>query len=119
MGRRQSQQVRRDLLRGVLCVLSTPISVFSSYRMVSNAFSQRFGDLAGPSIPTLRGLTYTLIVANGTTPEKVFVPYVANFVGTNFTDSASLCVPFANIDAVHGVKANVMVLGAAGRRTAR
>lgn len=59
---------------------------------MSNAFSQRFGDLAGPGLPTLRGLTYTLIVANGTKPEKVFVPYVSNFVGASFTDKTSLYV---------------------------
>ncbi|KZV96492.1 hypothetical protein EXIGLDRAFT_424620 [Exidia glandulosa HHB12029] len=64
-------------------------SVYSTYRIVSNAFSQRFGDLAGPSLPTLRGLTFNLIVANGTKPEKVFVPYVSSYIGASFTDQAS------------------------------
>lgn len=64
-------------------------SVFSSYRMVADAFSQRFGDFAGPSLPTLRGHTFKLVVANGTKPETVFVPYAANYLGGPFTDAAS------------------------------
>lgn len=64
-------------------------SVYSSYRIVSDSFSQRFGDLAGPGLPTLRGLNFKLIVANGTKAEHVFVPYVANYLGGPFTDKTS------------------------------
>lgn len=65
-------------------------SVFSSYRIVDTDFSQRVGDLAGPPMPTLDNLTFSLIVVNGTEPETVTVPYLADFVGAPFTDKASL-----------------------------
>ncbi|KAH7099199.1 hypothetical protein BKA62DRAFT_772734 [Auriculariales sp. MPI-PUGE-AT-0066] len=64
-------------------------SVYSSYRIVGSAWSQRFGYLAGPSLPTLNGLTFKVILVNATTPETIFVPYVAVFGGADFTDKAS------------------------------
>ena len=65
-------------------------SVFSSYRIVNTSFSQRFGDLAGPPIPTQDNLTMSLMLANATEAEDVTIPFLANFIGTPFTDSASL-----------------------------
>ena len=70
-------------------------SVYSSYRMSANAFSQRFGDLAGPSLPTLTGLTFTVISVNSSRPETVRVPYIASFLGQPFTDGPSLYVSAA------------------------
>ena len=67
-------------------------SVFSSYRIVNTSFSQRFGDLAGPPIPTQDNLTMSLMLVNATEAEDVTIPFLANFIGTPFTDSASLCV---------------------------
>lgn len=64
-------------------------SVFSSYRMVDNAFSQRIGDLAGPVLPTLTGLTMTVLVGNSIIPETICVPYVALFGGNAFSDKTS------------------------------
>ncbi|KAH7090052.1 hypothetical protein BKA62DRAFT_745520 [Auriculariales sp. MPI-PUGE-AT-0066] len=64
-------------------------SVYSSYRIVGSAWSQRFGYLAGPSLPTLNGLTFKVILVNATTPETIFVPYVAVYGGADFTDKAS------------------------------
>ena len=65
-------------------------SVFSSYRIVNTSFSQRFGDLAGPPIPTQQNLTFSLVLVNQTEPETVTVPFLANFIGTPFTDAQSL-----------------------------
>lgn len=64
-------------------------SVLSSYRIVSNAYSQRFGDLAGPSIVTQTSLRMTLKAVNSTKTETVNIPFVAAFAGTDFTDKAS------------------------------
>ncbi|KAI0053221.1 hypothetical protein FA95DRAFT_941421 [Auriscalpium vulgare] len=64
-------------------------SVVSSYRISGTSFSQRFGDLAGPSFVTQTGLTMTLIPVNSTKPETVTIPYVASFSGNPFTDKAS------------------------------
>ena len=46
-------------------------SVLSSYRIVADAFSQRFGDLAGPPFPDQDTITFKLILANKTEPETV------------------------------------------------
>ena len=64
-------------------------SVFSSYRISGGDFSQRFGDLAGPSFPDKDFLTMSLIFANATEPETIQVPYLASYVGLPFTDQAS------------------------------
>ena len=64
-------------------------SVFSSYRMVADAYSQRFGDLAGPLVPTRDSLTMKLIPANSTKAETVEIPYLADFLGASFTDGPS------------------------------
>ncbi|KAH7099194.1 hypothetical protein BKA62DRAFT_807097 [Auriculariales sp. MPI-PUGE-AT-0066] len=64
-------------------------SVYSSYRIVGDSWSQRFGSLANPSLPTLDGLTFKLIIAGSKKPETIFVPYIASFNGRSFTDSAS------------------------------
>ncbi|KAA1478510.1 hypothetical protein DENSPDRAFT_686430 [Dentipellis sp. KUC8613] len=65
-------------------------SVFSSYRIDdTNAFSQRVGDLAGPELLTQTALTFRLIPANTTREETVTVPFLANFIGTPFTDKES------------------------------
>ncbi|VDB83219.1 unnamed protein product [Peniophora sp. CBMAI 1063] len=64
-------------------------SVLSSYRIVSNAYSQRFGDLAGPSIVTQTSLRMTLQTVNSTKTETVDIPFVASFAGVAFTDKAS------------------------------
>ncbi|PPQ72200.1 hypothetical protein CVT26_006931 [Gymnopilus dilepis] len=64
-------------------------SVFSSYRIVSGVFSQRFGDLAGPEDVTHTSLKFKLIPANSTKVETVNIPYLADYIGNPFTDSAS------------------------------
>ncbi|EIM87280.1 uncharacterized protein STEHIDRAFT_156264 [Stereum hirsutum FP-91666 SS1] len=64
-------------------------SVISSYRIQGTDFSQRLGDLAGPELLTLTELTFKLILKNGTEPETVTVPYVADFIGVPFMDQAS------------------------------
>lgn len=65
-------------------------SVFSSYRLVSGAYSQRFGDLAGPVFPEPNSLTMELVLVNSTKSETVEIPYLATFLGTPFTDKESL-----------------------------
>ena len=65
-------------------------SVFSSYRISDTDFSQRFGDIAGPAFPDRDSLTMTLIPVGSTTPETVTIPYLANYLGANFTDQQSL-----------------------------
>ena len=64
-------------------------SVFSSYRIVGTDFSQRVGDLAGPTVPTQTHLTMKLVVVNSTNEETVEIPFLANFLGQPFTDKAS------------------------------
>jgi hypothetical protein len=65
-------------------------SAFGSYRISDVDFSQRFGDISGPAFPDRSSLTLTLIPANGTAAETVVVPYIADYLGASFTDSASL-----------------------------
>lgn len=67
-------------------------SVFSSYRITGNTFSQRVGDLAGPNGVIQNSLTFKLIAVNSTRVETVTVPYLANYLGVPFTDKASLYV---------------------------
>jgi hypothetical protein len=64
-------------------------SVFTSYRISGNAISQRLGDLAGPIFISRTSLTMKLVVANSRTAETVEIPYLAGFLGTPFSDSAS------------------------------
>jgi hypothetical protein len=40
------------------------------------------------------GLRLNVILANTTKPQQIFVPYVTEYMGANFTDSASLYVVF-------------------------
>ncbi|KAH9947801.1 hypothetical protein B0H21DRAFT_876506 [Amylocystis lapponica] len=79
-------------------------SVFSSYRIVETAFSQRFGDLAGPSFPDRNNLTMTVALSNSTANQTVVIPYVASFLGSSFTDQASYwAANCAANDATNGV----------------
>lgn len=64
-------------------------SVFSSYRISGTDFSQRFGDIAGPAFPDRDSLTLKLIPAGSTKAETVTVPYLASYLGANFTDKQS------------------------------
>ncbi|KAJ4491905.1 hypothetical protein C8J55DRAFT_502397 [Lentinula edodes] len=64
-------------------------SVFSSYRISGTDFSQRLGDLAGPTGVKQTSLEVKLIVANSTTEETVTIPFIASFLGVAFTDQAS------------------------------
>jgi hypothetical protein len=71
-------------------------SVVSSYRLldtVTGNFSQRLGDLAGQFFPTQSDLMFD-VVCDSSTIERIHVPFVASFFGNNFTDKASLSVPF-------------------------
>ncbi|KAH9834939.1 uncharacterized protein C8Q71DRAFT_724906 [Rhodofomes roseus] len=49
----------------------------------------RFGDLAGPLLPDLDNLTMEVILANGTEPETVVMPYLAGYLEETFTDASS------------------------------
>ncbi|KAG5639741.1 hypothetical protein H0H81_000021 [Sphagnurus paluster] len=64
-------------------------SVFSSYRISGTSFSQRLGDLAGPTTVTQSSLTFKLIPVNSTKAETVNVPFLASYNGAPFTDSKS------------------------------
>ena len=64
-------------------------SVFSSYRIVGTDFSQRVGDLAGPTVPIQTSLTMKLVVVNSTKVETVRIPFLATFLGSAFTDKES------------------------------
>ncbi len=66
-------------------------SVVSSYWISNTSFSQRIGDLAGPLFLKQTSLEFLLIPANASldTPELVDVPFVATFIGKNFTDGRS------------------------------
>ncbi|KAJ7594181.1 hypothetical protein C8J56DRAFT_1002138 [Mycena floridula] len=64
-------------------------SVFSSYRISGTAFSQRLGDLAGPTGAKQTSLSMKLITVNSTKAETVKIPYLASFLGVSFTDKAS------------------------------
>ncbi|KAG6860617.1 hypothetical protein C0995_009371 [Termitomyces sp. Mi166 len=79
-------------------------SVFTSYRISGTDFSQRLGDLAGPMDVTQTSLTFDLIPVNSTAAETVTVPYLANYLGAPFTDSASYweanCVANADTNGV-------------------
>ncbi|TFK31946.1 hypothetical protein BDQ12DRAFT_693246 [Crucibulum laeve] len=79
-------------------------SVFTSYRISGTDFSQRIGDLAGPTGVVNTGLTFKLITVNSTKVETVTVPYLANYIGLPFTDSPSFWqANCAATDATNGV----------------
>lgn len=65
-------------------------SAFSSYRISDTDFSQRFGDISGPQFPDRDSLTLTVLTVGSKKPEVVVVPYLADYLGLPFTDSASL-----------------------------
>ena len=69
-------------------------SVFSSYRISGVDFSQRFGDLAGPSFPDKDFLTMTLVPVGSKKAETIKIPFLASYIGQPFTDRASLYAPF-------------------------
>ncbi|KAF8892937.1 hypothetical protein BD779DRAFT_1507835 [Infundibulicybe gibba] len=64
-------------------------SVLTSYRISGTDFSQRLGDLAGPTSVSQVSLTMRLIPVNSTKAESVTIPYLANYLGAPFTDQAS------------------------------
>ncbi|KAF9011868.1 hypothetical protein BDQ17DRAFT_793629 [Cyathus striatus] len=79
-------------------------SVFSSYRISGTDFSQRIGDLAGPTGVAQTSLTMTLIPVNSTKSETVKVPFLADFIGLPFTDGPSFWeANCAANDATNGV----------------
>ncbi|KAF9034688.1 hypothetical protein BDZ89DRAFT_505666 [Hymenopellis radicata] len=64
-------------------------SVFTSYRISGTDFSQRIGDLAGPTGVERDTITMTINVARSNTTETITVPLLANFAGAAFTDGPS------------------------------
>lgn len=66
-------------------------SVFSSYRVVNGAWSQRLGDFAGSIVPSYPAteLTVTMIPLDSGVEETFTIPYVATLIGKPFTDQAS------------------------------
>ncbi|CUA67231.1 hypothetical protein RSOLAG22IIIB_07285 [Rhizoctonia solani] len=65
-------------------------SVLSSYRITSNAWAQRLGDLAGTLFPDKDSLTMTVIpTGTGAKPEVVKFDYRANYLGAPFVDGRS------------------------------
>ncbi|CEL54958.1 hypothetical protein RSOLAG1IB_07450 [Rhizoctonia solani AG-1 IB] len=65
-------------------------SVLSSYRVTSNAWAQRLGDIAGSLFPDKDSLTMTVIPAQaGAKPEIVKFEYRSNYLGAPFVDSPS------------------------------
>ncbi|KAJ8083189.1 hypothetical protein PM082_009058 [Marasmius tenuissimus] len=64
-------------------------SVFSSYRISNGDYSQRLGDLAGPTGVQRTSLKIKLIPLDTKAEETVTVPYLANFLGNPFTDMDS------------------------------
>ncbi|KAJ7291209.1 hypothetical protein C8J57DRAFT_1271818 [Mycena rebaudengoi] len=79
-------------------------SVFSSYRLSGAAYSQRFGDFAGPTGVAQTSVTFKLITVNSTKIETVTVPYIADYLGAPFTDKDSFwlnnCVATAGTNGV-------------------
>ncbi|KAH8834368.1 hypothetical protein DL96DRAFT_1522051 [Flagelloscypha sp. PMI_526] len=64
-------------------------SAYTSYRISGGAWSQRLGDLAGPTGVEKDSLTFTVILAGTTKPKTITVPYVAAWAGYDFTDKES------------------------------
>jgi len=65
--------------------------VVSSYRLVDSYWSQRLGDHASELFMKQTSLDISLIYNGSTsrTPELVNVPFVATFIGNDFTDGPS------------------------------
>ncbi|KAF8607363.1 hypothetical protein BDV93DRAFT_553079, partial [Ceratobasidium sp. AG-I] len=65
-------------------------SVISSYRVTSNAWAQRLGDIAGALFPDKDSLTMAVIPATpGAKLETVKFDYRSNYLGAPFTDGPS------------------------------
>ncbi|KAL0065781.1 hypothetical protein AAF712_007269 [Marasmius tenuissimus] len=64
-------------------------SVFSNYRIANADYSQRLGDLAGPTGVERTSLKLKLIPLDTKVEETVTVPYLARFLGFSFTDKDS------------------------------
>ena len=66
-------------------------SVVSSYRIVGSVYSQRLGDAASELFLKQTSLDMKLIPKGSVpgTPETVSVPFVAFFIGNDFTDGSS------------------------------
>ena len=66
-------------------------SVVSSYRIISQSYSQRFVDLASEQFIQKTSLDMKLIPKGSTSgaPEAVTIPFVAEFIGNVFTDGPS------------------------------
>ncbi len=66
-------------------------SVVSSYRIVGTGWSQRLGGHASELFLKQTSLEFKLIPQGSTSgaPELVDVPFVAHFIGNNFTDGPS------------------------------
>ncbi|QRV98977.1 peptidase family S41 protein [Ceratobasidium sp. AG-Ba] len=65
-------------------------SVLSSYRVTSNVWSQRLGDIAGALFPDRDNLKMTLIPAtSGAKIETVTFDYRSNYLGAPFKDGPS------------------------------
>jgi hypothetical protein len=65
-------------------------SAYTSVRIVSNAYTQRNGDLALEPVPRNTHLTFTVQLPGKLLPEIVKIPFVAAYVGKPFTDKNSL-----------------------------
>ncbi|GLB39840.1 hypothetical protein LshimejAT787_0703500 [Lyophyllum shimeji] len=95
-------------------------SVFTSYRISGAAFSQRVGDLAGPTGVAQNSLTFKLVTVNSTKVETVTVPFLANYLGSPFTDKDSFwAANCAANDATNGVDLKTPRTTAAIRRLAK
>ena len=66
-------------------------SVVSSYRISDTSLSQRLGDHASEIFLKQTSLEFLLVPVESISgaPELVNVPFVASFLGENFTDGAS------------------------------
>ncbi|EUC56044.1 peptidase S41 family protein [Rhizoctonia solani AG-3 Rhs1AP] len=64
-------------------------SVFTSYLISGGVWSQRPGDVGGPSFPDKDSLTLSLIAVNSTKAETIKFEYRANYLGTPFTNGRS------------------------------
>ncbi|KAH8833458.1 hypothetical protein DL96DRAFT_1771318 [Flagelloscypha sp. PMI_526] len=73
-------------------------SVYTSYRVSGADYSQRLGDLAAPTGLARDSLKFK-IQLNNSRPEVVDIPYVANWFGQPFTDSASFWAANCNVQS--------------------
>ena len=70
-------------------------SVFTGYRIVGSNWSQKFGLFASRQFPDQDYLTMEVIPVGSNAPEEIEVPFYASYLGSPFTDKASLWVPFS------------------------